>query len=175
MPRRSAAAFAAVIATASIAKASAQNADSASGAGEAFALIVTAVTVVAVLLAFAAVRAALVNSQWSLSDALSEEVEVTPMDGGGRPLLGADGKPQVVSEMRASSSRLIALIGLVGILALYLGFGLVELKAFASSGQFSTDSVDPIIKYMLAGMTMFAPYLVNKFASVFDWMSPGKK
>lgn len=169
------AALAMAFAAASIAEASAQTGGAETGGGEAFALVVTGVTAVAALLALASIRTALANSDWSLSDALSEEADVTLLDGGGKPLVDGDGKPQIASEMRASSSRLIALIGLVGILALYLGFGLVGLETFASKGSFPADSVAPITKYMLAGMTMFAPYVVNKFASVFDWMTPTKK
>ncbi len=175
MSRPILAVLSAIFATESIAKASAQTVDSAPGGGDAFAFVVTGIVAVGALFAFGAIRAGLANSKWSLADALSEEANVSPVDGSGKPLIGADGKPQIVSELCASSSRLIALIGLVGILALYLGFGLVELKTFASAGHFSADSIDPIIKYMFTGMTMFAPYIVNKFASVFNWMTPGKQ
>jgi hypothetical protein len=120
----------------------------------------------------------LINSSWSLSDALSEEADITPLDPAGKPCLGPDGKALVISELRASSSRFIALIGLIGILMLYLGFGLEVLARLGNA-----DPTHPIpdsttmnsIEYMLLyGVVMFAPYIANKFSSVFDWLKPVK-
>jgi len=96
------------------------------------------------VIALATVRAALMNSSWSLSDALSEEADITPLDAmgkpslvdpTGKPYLGPDGKELVISELRASSSRFIALIGLIGILMLYLGFGLEILARLGNGDQ----------------------------------------
>jgi hypothetical protein len=139
------------------------------------------------VIALATVRAALMNSTWSLSDALSEEADITPLgatgkpslvDPTGKPYLGPDGKALVISELRASSSRFIALIGLIGILMLYLGFGLVIL---ARLGNGETDhpipddaTIKSIEQLLLYGVIMFAPYIVNKFSSVFDWLKPVK-
>jgi len=72
----------------------------------------------------------------------------------------------VVSELRASTSRFIALFGLIGILMMYVGFGLVTLKIFASGKPLPDPTqVKEITTFLFAGLTMFAPYIVNKFAS----------
>ena len=71
------------------------------------------------VIALATVRSYLLGSAWSLSDALSEEADVSPLDNDGKPVLGPGGK------LRASSSRFIALIGLIGILMVYIG-GIVQ-------------------------------------------------
>jgi hypothetical protein len=143
---------------------------------------VAVVTVIALL----TIRAALLNSTWSLSDALSEEADITPLDSTGRPLLdptgkpylGPDGKALVVSELRASSSRFIALIGLIGILMLYLGFGLVVLARLGNADKDhpipDNPTLNSIENMLLYGVIMFAPYIANKFSSVFDWLKPVK-
>lgn len=110
-------------------------------------------------------------STWSLTDALSEEVELSALDGDGLPKLDAAGQPIKATVLKASVSRLIALFGLIGILMSYLGFALVLLVAFSAEAKLSDETIasaGAIVKFLLAGLTMFAPYLVNKFASVFD-------
>lgn len=91
---------------------------------------------------------------WSLADALSEEADLT--DGGvSRTVLAA------------SASRTIAFMGMLGILMLFLGFGAFALWGVAETGQMPRESGD-FGKYLLGGMTLFAPYVVNKFSSVFS-------
>lgn len=135
---------------------------------------------------------------WSLTDALSEEVEffgLAPQPAAARAnaenaaaaaagaavgaAVGAAAAgdtatavvvqppPEKVTRMVASSSRLIALLGLIGILALFLGFGLVLIWQVAR-GAAVKDAIDSISDYLLYGVVMFAPYLVNKFSSVFS-------
>ncbi len=143
--------------------------------GALFAYAIVGGVAFATLIGLATIRSALMGSPWSLSDALSEEAEISPLDKDGRPIPGGDGKPQVVSELRASSSRFIALLGLTGILMMYLGFGLVILAGFASTGAIADDAtIKNIIYFLVSGVTMFAPYIVNKFASTFDWLAPKK-
>jgi hypothetical protein len=137
---------------------------------------VIVVVLVSTLLGIAAVRAALSDSAWSLSDALSEEVEVTleqDVDGIKMPKFDDNLKPVMVTELRASSSRLIALLGLIAIMMMFIGFGVFILYWFAL-GYDVSNRLDGILKFLLAGMTMFAPYAVNKFSSLFDWMTPKK-
>ena len=121
------------------------------------------------------IRAALGNSHWSLADALSEGSEVTAMvknaQGELEPKLDASGKPVMVTELRASSSRLIAMMGMMGILLMFLGFGAFSLYAFALTGTVSPQ-IDKVIYFLLSGMTLFAPYVVNKFASTFSALGP---
>lgn len=110
-------------------------------------------------------------SSWSLTDALSEEVELSVLDADGLPKLDANGQPLKATQLKASSSRLIALFGLIGILMSYLGFALVLLVAFSEKAELTPATIasaEGIVKFLLAGLTMFAPYLANKFASVFE-------
>ena len=138
------------------------------------ALVVLAASVLSLLM----IRAALTVSVWSFSDALSEPTEVTATetDSGGvkRIKLDAEGKPMIVTEMRASSSRVIALMGTVVILLLFLGFGAVAIFSFASTGTLP-KSMEQVVSFLLAGLTLFAPYTVNKFSKVFEGLMPGKK
>jgi hypothetical protein len=91
---------------------------------------------------------------WSLADALSEEAD-----------LGDAGAAKTV--MTASTSRLIAFLGMTAILALFLGFGAFVLWGVAETGHMPLDS-DGFSKYLLGGVTLFAPYVVNKFAAAFS-------
>lgn len=121
------------------------------------------------------IRQAAAKSKWSLVDALSEEVTITAMttDAAGieQPLLNPAGAPVSVTELRASSSRLIALMGLMAILLMFLGFGSFALYRFAAEGQMP-QGINDVVKFLVAGLTMFAPYVVNKFASIFESLSP---
>ena len=127
------------------------------------------------LLAILFIRAALGNSEWSLADALSEESEVTLMAtnaaGQREAKLDASGKPVMVTEMRASSSRLIALMGMMSILLMFIGFGTFALFSFAYTGSMPAD-INKVISFLAAGLTLFAPYVVNKFSGMFESLAP---
>lgn len=147
--------------------------------GQAFVYFVVAVAFLASIIVLALIRTALTTPAWSLADALSEEVQVTlmaPPAGGGapQPVMDANNKPIMVTEMRASSSRLIALTGMVVILIMFVGFGVFTLHSFGKTGQMPA-SVDDVLKFLAGGMTLFAPYVVNKFASSFESLSPKKQ
>jgi hypothetical protein len=129
-----------------------------------------------ILFGIATLKAALANTTWSLADALSEEAEVTFKEKIGDeyvPKFDDNMKPVTIVQLTASSSRLIAMIGLIAILAMFVGFGAFALYHFAFDQDFS-KGLDTVMKFLLGGMTMFAPYIVNKFASIFDWMTPKK-
>ena len=133
--------------------------------------------VIAILVIRSALRA---SPQWSLADALSEETLLpatteTTVNGETTRTLDkdADGKPVLVPQMRASSSRVIALMGMVAILFLFIGFGVFALFALGSTGQMP-DKMDSVVNFLMAGLTLFAPYLVNKFASVFQGLTDRK-
>ncbi|MDD9654560.1 hypothetical protein [Klebsiella pasteurii] len=123
---------------------------------------------------------------WSLADALSEDVELSATEEVKATSNGADtvtkkplyddaGKPLLVKEMKASSSRLIALIGMLVILFMYIGFGSLLLLDFGRNGKISNpDALGEIIKFLIAGMTLFAPYLVNKASSLFQGLTSSK-
>jgi hypothetical protein len=118
-----------------------------------------------IILLFAAVniRNALVNaSNWSLSDALSESSEVTNSNGDN------------ILEMRASSSRLVAFMGMIAIMVLFIGFGTFALYRFAVYGELG-ESIDKVVSFLTAGISLFAPYAVNKFSKLFENIAQPKK
>jgi hypothetical protein len=138
-----------------------------------FAYVLVLVAAAAIAVGVVAICGALSGSTWSLSDALSEEADMSPLDKGGRPLPIGDGRPQVASRLRASASRFIALFGLVAILPMSVGFGLTAIRRLASGGSLpSKEQFKDIATFLFAGTAIFAPYLVNQFASVFDWLRP---
>lgn len=133
------------------------------------------------VMAILVIRSALLKApQWSLADALSEETllpvytEATVNGVTTRTLdKDPDGKPVLAPQMRASSSRVIALMGMVAILFLFIGFGAFALFALGSTGKMP-DRMDSVVDFLMAGLTLFAPYLVNKFAAVFQGLSGNK-
>jgi hypothetical protein len=115
---------------------------------------------------FRALRAQ--NSPWSLADAVSEEADISlPVAAGAVPEKNVEGNVATTSELRASSSRLIALLGLMAILMLYIGVGLTVLYKFALDGGILQGTTD-VIKFMAAGLVMFTPYAINKITSIFQ-------
>jgi len=86
---------------------------------------------------------------WRLADALSEEV----------PFVDAAGHPQPM--LVASASRLIAFLGLLVNLSLYIGAGLCVLYAFIA-GKASANAIESIWKFVAAGAGLFLPYLANQ-------------
>jgi hypothetical protein len=132
------------------------------------------VVLVAALVSLLMIRAAVGQSSWSLADALSEETEVTArikVEGEWQDRLDAEGKPITVIQMRASVSRLIALMGMIAILLTFLGFGAFALFHFGMTGDMPRGT-DDVVSFLAAGMTLFAPYVVNKFSALFDGLAP---
>ena len=123
-------------------------------------------TLISLLLIYKNMRA---SGKWSLSDALSEEVEISAKDVNGQPILDSNGAVIKEVVMKASSSRLIALLGSVAIMMLYIGAGLSVLYIFASGGGVPKETKE-FTTFFLYGMVLFAPYVVNKFASIFGWL-----
>ena len=140
-----------------------------------FVYTVILVVLIGSIVALLMIRAALGASHWSLADAMSEGIDVTATvknaQGNLEPKLDASGKPLMATELRASSSRLIALMGMMGILLMFIGFGSFSLYAFALTGTVSAQ-IDKVIYFLMSGMTLFAPYVVNKFSSIFQALSP---
>lgn len=87
--------------------------------------------------------------RWRLTDALSEDV--TYVDAAGHS----------VTLLTASASRLIAILGLIVILSLYIGMGLLTLRAFALGGAVPSV-VDTMLKFLVGGAGLFVPYLANQ-------------
>jgi hypothetical protein len=123
------------------------------------------------------IRAALGNTNWNLGDALSEEVEissVTTNAGSKEETKPDEGNPTTVTVMSASISRLIAFMGMMVILLIFIGFGVFTLYSYAFTGEMP-DSTDKVIQFLTGGLTLFAPYLVNKFAGIFKNILPKQK
>ena len=118
-----------------------------------------------ILLALSWLRSAMTaaSPKWSLADALSEEADIAYFTTTG-PQVDNAGKPVTVSEMRASSSRLIALLGAIVILFLFLGFGTFVLYQYGTTGVM--PEVGDILKFMSGGLALFAPYAVNKLSTL---------
>jgi len=142
-------------------------------------LIVTLGAFVAIFL----VKRRLTKEGWSLANALSEPTRLTiPAEmrwtesGGDRMALGlgaaasskvirgADGTPMAMTMLEASSSRMIATIGGVAILMLYMGFGSFALYSFGLTCQLPA-SMPAVSTFLLSGLSLFAPYLANKIST----------
>ncbi len=93
---------------------------------------------------------------WSLGSALSEEVTYKTSDGT---------TTREETKLEPSVSRYVALYGLVGILVLFIAFGLMLLWA-AAEGVDIQAKAEQFSQYLMYGVVMFAPYAVNKFASL---------
>ena len=127
---------------------------------------------------------ALSATNWSLAAAMSEETMMpaytetvaatatTPAVP--RKLIqDKDEKPVLIPQMQASSSRVIALMGMMAILFLFMGFGVFAIFQFGATGKVP-ESIDRVGAFLTTGLTLFAPYLVNKFASLFKGPAGGK-
>jgi hypothetical protein len=101
------------------------------------------------------------SATWSMGDALSEEAgnQPNPLPAGQKAI------------MVASSSRLIAFLGLSVLLCLFLGFGYMILwdHFFNSSKPIDTKT---LLTFLFGGATMFAPYVANQVASAFGTFFP---
>jgi hypothetical protein len=113
------------------------------------------------ILALIIIWRSLRRTEWTLADALSEEVEITSAD------KDKDGNPIMRKELHASSSRLIALMGTIVILLMFVGFGMFVLYSFGMTGEMP-KSIDKVIYFLLSGLTLFAPYAANKFSDMFE-------
>jgi hypothetical protein len=121
-----------------------------------WATFVIMTAILAVLFLFIAVGL-LRSRDWYLGDAVSEEVgnQPDPLPAGIKPI------------MVASSSRLIALLGLLNILGVFLGFGYYFLYS-AFAGTVSVTDMRSVIYYIFSGAVMFAPYLANQLRDAFS-------
>ncbi len=119
---------------------------------------IIATVFIASLLAMALIRKALEGTKFSLSDALSEEVTITdPSDPTGKT---------TKTELVGSTSRVIALMGSIVIMMMFVGFGAFVLYYYGTVQAVPAATKD-VISFLVAGLTMFAPYTVNQFSSIF--------
>jgi GH24 family phage-related lysozyme (muramidase) len=151
------------------------------------ALIVLAVCL-AVVLCLSQIALLLKRSRWSLANALSEVIELkVPVDAAWTSSQGdlqarlesrqAAGMaspaetPTMLRVLEPSSSRLIALVGMVVILLMYVGFGLFALYTFGLTCQMPA-STGSVTTFLYSGMALFAPYVANKVSEVFRPVTP---
>jgi hypothetical protein len=138
-----------------------------------YTIIIVVIVVACIALFF--IHGMIASSKFSLGEALSEEVQITAttQDGNGNavPMMDANGKPVTITILVGSSSRMIALIGTIVIVILFFGFGAFVLYHFAV-GRNMTAELGAVINFLVAGLTLFAPYTVNKFFSIFESLSP---
>jgi len=73
--------------------------------------------------------------------------------------------------MEASSSRLIALAGMVAILLIYVGFGVFSLYTFGLTCQMPASTV-AVSTFLYSGLTLFVPYVANKFSGILQPSRP---
>jgi hypothetical protein len=133
--------------------------------GDTLALVMIGLLALVGLIFLGIIFSRLAASDWSLAEALSEEVAVPVFDDAGNPVM-AGAAQAMRSRMVPSTSRLIALMGLFAILLLYIGFGGAVLYYF-TTGQVLPPQIGEVRSFLYAGLTLFAPYIVNKFTDVF--------
>jgi GH24 family phage-related lysozyme (muramidase) len=113
---------------------------------------------------------------WSLANAASEPTTLRiPLDanwaqsaGDRKSLLGMKdphGPVMSLTVMEASSSRLIALAGMVCILFVYIGFAVFALYTFGLTCQMPASTV-AVTTFLTSGLTLFAPYMANKVSGL---------
>lgn len=125
------------------------------------------------------VRGVLLKSKkFSLADVLSEEASITLLDEEGLPVgeggksVAEGAKPVMITELRGSSSRVIAFMGMMVILLLFMGFGIFSLFIFATTEKIP-DSQN-ILYYLMGGSMLFVPYGANQFSALFEKLTPKK-
>lgn len=112
------------------------------------------------------------DSAWSLRLALSDESRLPLVrkttDANGNvteaPEYDKDGQPVLAVTLVPSTSRMIALVGMIVIAFLYLSFGTFALVSFGNSGRFPSNLGDAVT-FLVSGLTLFAPYAINRLAS----------
>lgn len=154
--------------------------------GPAAVLGICAITLIGTFVGLLSVGRRLRREGWSLANALSEPTRLTiPLDSrwsqsqgdreaeqatpAGIGLIGAQpgqqGSPMALTILEASSSRLIALLGSIALLLIYLGFGIVALYSFGLTCQMPA-STSAVTSFLYAGLTLFAPYVANKVSGI---------
>lgn len=113
------------------------------------------------LISLSAVRRSLANDpDWKLAHALSEELDTPPPPT--PPAAGATGvTPPVAPVLVGSSSRLIAFMGMLVIMAFFTGVGLWLLWSLLRTGRVPAD-MERLVNFFYGGAMLFAPYMVNQ-------------
>ncbi len=75
--------------------------------------------------------------------------------------------------MVGSVSRVIALMGGVVLVLMFVGFGSFVMYQYAM-GSTIAASLDALKTFMTTGLTLFAPYAVNKVSGLVETATPSK-
>jgi hypothetical protein len=116
--------------------------------------IIMSGTAFVVAAAFGAIVFMLWKGEWSLANSLKEP-QPPPAAGSATPTTAPVGND--------SSSRLIALLGMVMILIMFVSVGLVGIWTFAKTGKADLSNFQ---NYFLAGATLFVPYVFNQIKKI---------
>jgi hypothetical protein len=122
------------------------------------AYILICVILVGTTIAILSIRDALANTTWSLAQALTEQTVVTIDD----PNHAGQKISQTVSK--SSMSRLIAMMGMMAILILYVCIGCACVWSLTQNGKFP-DSALQGAAFLTSGVSLFVPYIANKATS----------
>jgi hypothetical protein len=114
---------------------------------------VSGFTSILLLLMLAVVGIGLAKGQWSLREALSEKPLVHPREGA--PIL------------LPSTSRFIALFGLLGIVTILLGVGYAITWNLLIYHK-PPDNLSEIDSFLLGAASLFAPYIANQLRAAFQ-------
>ncbi|MEM5316531.1 hypothetical protein [Paraburkholderia sp. JHI869] len=123
------------------------------------------------------------DSDWSWAKALSDEAVVSkpPPEPTTTVLKNPDGttasettsyEPSDYSELTGSTSRVIAIFGMVVILFMFLGFGSVAMWRYAYFGD-AQNAMD-MMKILFAGVALFVPYGFNQVQKAISAFGPQK-
>ncbi|WP_177205223.1 hypothetical protein [Burkholderia sp. WP9] len=118
------------------------------------------------------------DPSWSLAAALSEEAIVSkpPPEPITTTTVQPDGtREQVVSHepadysvLAGSTSRIIAVFGMIVILAMFLGFGAIAMWRYGVDGDASEAAMTGMMKYLFGGIALFVPYAFNQIQKCFS-------
>jgi hypothetical protein len=92
------------------------------------------------------------DNAWSMGKALSENTIEEQAD--------QQNPGKTVMAPMPSSSRLIAFLGMIVLLATFLAFGTTMIWALGRTGK--VPDMENAQGFLLAGMSMFAPYLISQ-------------
>jgi len=99
------------------------------------------------------------DQDWSLAKALSETETVENSD------VKDPSKLVKSTTTIPSTSRLIAMLGMMIIVVLFLGIGITIIWNLGSTG--SMPKLTDLTTFLYGGASLFAPYAINKFSEAF--------
>lgn len=121
------------------------------------------------------------DDSWTLPQALSEKHAAATPTPALAPVISSDPKeksddpkPPAIPSISpdtsiGSSSRLIAFLGMIAMLSMFMGIGLYLLWAlFNGKGDDAKKAMDAASTYLLYGSALYAPYAFNQLKAAFS-------